>query len=313
KLLSAIPMDGVNQSGKDKLLQYNFPQWYRNMIEVRDQFEIETADGTKHYLQAIKEKELPSYQEIMNKGITFEIRDQLAILRIPSFADSYLEAHQQSFKQEIRKYMEIIEEQKLEKLLLDLRGNTGGTDSHAAYLSSFFFNQSYRYWKYIEVTEAIAKDLKGGKRLFYGKPTFQEGKWLWTDKGLYGKEFSFTKPQKGSKNPFNGSLYILTDGLCMSSCADFSSIMQFNKKALIIGEETGGGYMGNTSGLIPSQELENGLVIDIPLLKYYNFVDPDLPIGRGCIPDVELLPVFKEIKDPEAYLVRVLTYINQME
>ncbi|MEM8889686.1 MAG: S41 family peptidase, partial [Bacteroidota bacterium] len=273
----------------------------------------ETADGKTHRLDAVKAEEFPDYKDIMTEAMSLKIRQEVAILRIPSFAESYLQEHQQKFKKEIKQYMERLQGPKVKKLLIDLRGNTGGTDSHAAFLSSFFFDKAYRYWNYIEVTEAIAQELKGGKRVFYGKPIYKDGRWLWSDKGLYGKEFSFTRIQKGSEQAFMGSVYILTDGLCMSSCADFVAIMQFNQKAQIIGEETGGGYMGNTSGLIPSQELENGLTVDIPLLKYYNYVDYEQEKGRGSLPDIPLHPGLEEVLAPEAFLARVLSIISTKE
>jgi hypothetical protein len=37
----------------------------------------------------------------------------------------------------------------------------------------------------------------------------------------------------------------------MSLCADVAAILSFNKKAICIGQQTGGGYQGNNSGLMP--------------------------------------------------------------
>jgi len=42
----------------------------------------------------------------------------------------------------------------------------------------------------------------------------------------------------------------------MSSCADVVAILSYNKKALFIGDETGGGYQGNNSGMTPETKVQ---------------------------------------------------------
>ncbi|MEM6805419.1 MAG: S41 family peptidase, partial [Bacteroidota bacterium] len=247
----------------------------------------------------------------INEPMSLNMMEDVAIIKIPSFANSYLKKHQQHFKKEIKSFMKELQKNNIKQLLIDLRGNTGGSDSNPAFLSSYFFEEEYEYWESIEVSPALAKDVSGINRIFYGKPSYQEGKWLWSDKGLLSKEFKFTRIQEPAKAPFKGELYMLTDGLCLSSSADFAAIMQANQKALIIGEESGGGYQGNTSGLIPSQELACGLVIDVPLLKYINAVPADRNYARGTIPDIELLPSLEELEEDASYLKRVIEEIKK--
>lgn len=305
-LLKNIPMDGYNTTGKYKLLQYSFPVWYRNIIEVTDEFEIELADGSKHSIQAVKKDKTLDHSDIIKQPMSLEIIEDIAVIRIPSFANSYLDSHNQTFKKEIQAFQSNIEENAGKTILLDLRGNTGGSDSNPALLSSYFFDKPYRYWDRIEVTEAVAQDVSGLTSMFYGKPKYEDGKWLWSDKGLSSKEFKFTREQDPSRKQFEGDIYILTDGLCFSSCADFVAIMQAGNKAIVIGEETGGGYQGNTSGIIPSEQLPCGLIIDVPLLKYVNSVPSDTNLGRGSMPDMELNPRFEELDDDQAFLLRVI-------
>ena len=156
----------------------------------------------------------------------------------------------------------------------------------------------------------IAHDVMGFNSLFYGQPKFQKGEWHWGKKGLLSKEFKYTNIQQPAPHFFNGEVYLLTDGLCLSSCADFVAVMQQNGKANIIGEETGGGFQGNTSGLIPSETLPIGLVVDVPLLKYHNAVSHTLNIGHGTMPDQEIRPSFTEFIYGDAYVKRVITQIR---
>ncbi len=95
----------------------------------------------------------------------------------------------------------------------------------------------------------------------------------------------------------------------MSSCADFTAILTSNEKAVVVGQETGGGYQGNTSGMMPSTDFKGNLQVVTPLQKYTNAVDPNKNIGRGTIPDHIIKPTldnWMNKKDAEMELVREL-------
>jgi hypothetical protein len=312
-LLANIPMDGFNTTGKLKLLQYSFPNWYRTIIEIAEEFEIELIGGEKYNVKGVNYVETLHYDDIVKSPLSLVIEGDLAIIKIPSFSNSYISSKNQHFKKEIKSYLKQIDQNRIGRILIDVKGNTGGTDSNPAWLTSHFFDGAYRYWDRIEVTEAIAIDVTGMSHLFYGKPTYKEGKWLWSDKGLSSKEFAFTQPQQPSKNYFDGQIFILADGMCLSSCSDFVAIMQSNLGAIIIGEETGGGYEGNTSGLIPSEQLACGLIIDVPLLAYFNHVSGTTNKGRGTIPNINMRPTLEELTNDKGYLERVIDTIASAE
>ncbi len=299
QLVAAIPMDGNNTSGKTRTLQYNFAKWYHSMLGPADTFIVEAvANGqtTRYTLPAVVGTVLPTYNDVVTGGMAFNIANGVATLRIPSFAKSYLKRHNQQFKKAINGYFKLLRQQKVQHLIVDLRGNTGGTDTYAAYFTAHFFEQPFRYWQHIEVTEAIAEDIKGFARVFYAKPEYDESSWLWK-KTWFTKEFNHYELINPAKEVFTGQVYVLTDGLCLSSCGDVAAILHHNKKAVFIGEETGGGYQGNTSGLIPTEAIGYGLQITVPLLKYVTAVNPTVNIGRGTLPSYPVLPTIQEVLD----------------
>ena len=151
KLLAHIPMDGYNQTGKLQLLNYSFPLWYRNSIEVTDHFTVETADGQHHQLDAVPAEQNFDYQSIVHEPLSLTIEEEVAVIRIPSFAKSYYKSHRQRFKKIIRQYFKRLATQGIKTLLIDVRRNTGGTDSHAAFLAGHFFDQPFHYWDRIVV------------------------------------------------------------------------------------------------------------------------------------------------------------------
>lgn len=81
----------------------------------------------------------------------------------------------------------------------------------------------------------------------------------------------------------------------MSSCADVAAILSHNKKAIFVGQETGGGYQGNNSGMMPESLVQPfGFTLSVPLQKYINAVNLNDNFGRGTIPDYEILPTFED-------------------
>jgi C-terminal processing protease CtpA/Prc len=91
--------------------------------------------------------------------------------------------------------------------------------------------------------------------------------------------------QKPAERPFTGELLVLTDGRTFSTSADVTATLHNMKRATFVGEETGGGYEGNTSGLNALVVLPNSrLQLKIMMFDYYNAVKPALR-GRGTIPD----------------------------
>ena len=93
---------------------------------------------------------------------------------------------------------------------------------------------------------------------------------------------------------FKGSVYVLTSGWTYSGGAEFSTLMKEHTSAVFIGEETGGGYYGNTSGTSLTLTLPNTkLAVEIPILKFALDVKKG-KMGRGVIPDHEVQPSFNE-------------------
>ena len=96
--------------------------------------------------------------------------------------------------------------------------------------------------------------------------------------------------QKPAKNRFAGKVYILADGGSFSTTADFVSIARNSGAATVIGQETGGGACGNTSGNNKSITLSNsGIKVQIQMWGYSSAINKDLPCGHGVMPDYKVV------------------------
>lgn len=301
-LIKAIPADGYNESEKILLLNHRFAFWYQTMIEVNENFSIRTKfQGIEetYQVKGVNKAVFPTRESLEStneKQLKFDIMDKTGILTIHSFAKSTIKRNGQRFKPFIQTIFKDLKKQGIENLVIDLRYNSGGTDGNAAFLASYFFDQPFKYWEKIEVTEAVAQEIKGKYRLFFRKPERKDSTYLWK-KTWVTSEFDYYQVQKPAWHNFKGKTFLLTNGLCMSSCSDFTAILAHNKKALVVGQESGGGYQGNTSGMMPETSIPTGLSISVPLQKYTNAVDPKTNFGRGTIPDYILYPSVEDWMD----------------
>jgi C-terminal processing protease CtpA/Prc len=102
--------------------------------------------------------------------------------------------------------------------------------------------------------------------------------------------------QQPSKAAFTGTVYILIDGGCLSTTAEFLTLVHFHHRATFIGEESTGAYYG-TTGEVAKVILPNTkLGVFIPIAADYMAVGGthDHDAGRGVIPD---FPVKHTIAD----------------
>ncbi len=296
-LFALIPSDGYNQTLKWRALNLQFPSWYRN-IDLSENFSILVNQNNieKTYRTAGARfddiaKDGFLEEPARSKQLEFKIENNVAFLTIHSFAKTDIKNSNQDFKKFIDQAFDEIKSRSIQNLIVDLRDNTGGSDSNAEYFTSHFFDQPFRYWDRIEVTETVAQEIKGlSLKLFYRKPVEKNGIWLW-QKAKHTSEFDYYEMQKPAKNNYGGKTYILINGFCMSSCADVAAILSHNRKAAFIGQETGGGYQGNNSGMLPVSLVQPfGFALTVPLQKYTNAVDSSVNFGHGTMPDYKTEP-----------------------
>ncbi|HEY8733436.1 MAG TPA: S41 family peptidase, partial [Puia sp.] len=77
----------------------------------------------------------------------------------------------------------------------------------------------------------------------------------------------------------------------------FAGALKGQKNVTLVGEETGGGYYGNTAWIIPDVTLPNtGLRFRLP--RFRMVIDKErTKNGRGVMPDVWAVPTADAIRD----------------
>ena len=174
----------------------------------------------------------------------------------------------------------------ISRLILDLRDNGGGEDELGRKLFAYFADAPFQYYRDLVVNKlsfrffqyvperdplpASARDLvkpaADGKLHMVGHPNW----------GI----------QQPAQPHFGGKLIVLINGGSFSTTCEFLATLHHRGGATFVGQETAGGYYGNTSGASASVRLPNSkLTLPVQLVGYYMAIDGSAQGSRGIRPD----------------------------
>ncbi len=301
KIIGFQSGDGFVNSGRRLAMARYFHLYYQLFVDSSaTNYNLTVLRGSEE-LQVVLEgkpwEQLSSLQPVSNDLEPLNITHEpgYSILRIATFSSGAIQEADQNYSRFLREAFSDLGRRGVQHLILDLRGNGGGSDNYGAELVSYLLDKPYGYFERIVVTD----DYDG-----YGGIEDRDGERFVTNhRGL-----SRWEP---AKHHYDGDLYVLVDGGSFSTCADVASVLKANGRELIIGAETGGGARGNTSGnrrnvVLPHSEI----TVYIPLWKYTTALASTHPVGRGVIPDVEVLPTTQDfIEERDAVMEYVLRLI----
>ncbi len=212
---------------------------------------------------------------------------------------------------------------KSKHLILDLRGNPGGSLNQVADFYAYLANEDYFFVKPAEVKTRLpfTKNFYNknsnplsiiGQTLIF--PFFAADNLWHTSKkdGQLYYRFRQSKMKTPNVLRFKGEIYVLIDGGSFSASSILSSKLHATQRAMFIGEETGGGYNSTVAG-------QNKLIM-LPNSKLnYSFGMMNIgtphqqkPDGYGVKPDVYVVPTVEDfLNDIDTELDRVLQIIKE--
>lgn len=189
----------------------------------------------------------------------------VAVLTLKTFADEYLERTKENFANFLAASFKELKDKKITKLIVDLRENGGGEDTNGLLLYRYLADKPFQYYASLNSTKRVITD---------------------------HPNLAMQEPEN---NNFTGKTEFLIGGKSFSGAAEFSSIARTNSRGIFIGEETGGGYYGNTSGSKIALVLPNTKIrVNIPLTKYVMAVKKVKYKDRGIIPDYVVVPTIDD-------------------
>lgn len=297
KIINGLSRDGKNIAYPEFVYHEFFPTFYAAHFGFNTTYSIRFEDASGNSkTEEIKGMERSRMRMMRNKtpkvssekGIRLDVKNDLAVLTIPSFSNSMLKKdYGQKFKKEISDIFESIQNKGIESLVIDLRGNQGGQLSNGIYLLKHFMNQPFR------CVSAYYKTSKKNKE----KQQLVRMNSKWDD---------LSYPTK--KNHFDGKVFLWTNGGSFSCSSIVAKTFKEEKRGMIIGQMTGGSAYTNCGGPDKSLVLPHSKILfTIPKTKY-DLVSDMSEIKLGVEPDIFVEDHFSRYWNPDddPYLDKVM-------
>lgn len=232
---------GMNDGFKEIILEEDLYSllWFKyNMIsEFEITYKHENSIHTKKVTGVPKELIDNYFKNTYNS----EVKHTYKILGDICYLDFNLMKDYPSFKTLLEKMFEEIEVKNINKLIIDIRNNTGGSDGLSNLLISYIYDQPFN--------QVHRVDLKVSQYSNQGYGNVG-------DIIVLQEDFKFTH---NLKNRFNGKVCLLTNRKSFSGSTMLASTIKDYNIGVIIGEETGGlaSQFGNVTKLaLPNSNLE---------------------------------------------------------
>jgi hypothetical protein len=214
--------------------------------------------------------------------LTFVEDGKIAVMKIHQFNQHIDDKRKKTLSDFYQESFDAMKASGTKTLIIDLRNNGGGADELGKQLLSYLLDKPFKYYDDLVIN---ALEFRCTRDRFWQTADEMErrpdGKYRMIKHPNWGR-------QEISQPSFAGKVYILINGGSFSTTAEFLSHVRFHNRATFIGQESGGGYYGNTSGQGINLTLPNTkLSVRIPLVSYYlavgGYEAPAAP--RGVLPD----------------------------
>jgi hypothetical protein len=306
KMLAAASGDGDIQSVRMKRISgWTFSAKLSTLVGLSGPYEVaywepkeqrerraKLAGADLTQFQAAARIKFPQDQDA-KPAAEFQLLDEgaIAIMKIHGFSELLDPKGKKTLAEFFQESFDAMKQKGTKTLILDLRNNGGGEDELGKRLLSYLLDQPFQYYDRLVINAR-----KFSFQKYTQLPDVPADA---VERMPDGKYRALTHPNLGIQQPskptFAGKLFILMNGHSFSTTAEFLSQAHFHKRAKFIGEESGGAYYGNTSGVVPAVTLPyTKLIIYVPLVSYYLAVNGYKAVAHGVLPDY---PVHNRIEE----------------
>ncbi|MBC7890273.1 MAG: peptidase S41 [Ferruginibacter sp.] len=315
KMFQYLPLDGYSDNVNYTRLSSNFPYYHRNIFGIYKNYRVGYVDSTGKERRTIlqsynpvtdtaEKKKIAHLEKPPRKKIKKEQRESYRSLEIDTGTrtatlslNTFLNGEGRHLRPFLKRSFRKISQQKIKNLIIDLRSNGGGDVTMYVKLTRYIRNAKF---KVADSSYAVTKNL--APYTSYIKNGFfnNVGLVFLTKKHRDGN-YHFGYWERHTYHPktrhhFGGKVYVLTNGPTFSASTLFCNAVKGQSNVTIVGEETGGGWHGNSGIMIPDITLPiTKLRVRLPLFKLvqYKHVPKD---GRGISPDIFIPPTLEGVR-----------------
>ena len=332
KIGNLFASDGFIKTVKYADLEgFNFSTYYFYYYGQVEQFEIRFKGINEPIIiEPLKTKTISQNLNARYRGIkkaetknVLEYKildDSIAYIGIHTFDNDDIKEYSKEKKLSVflKNSFKSIQDHHIQTLIFDLSKNSGGSEGNEGLLYSYFGENYQKYKKVSVKTQKAVLDngtdqpitLKafGPFERFLINKKMKDGSL--ERRASIGKGLMAYKKEPDYK--FSGKIYVIISPVTYSGASEFSNMMYTQDLATFVGQETGGSYLGNTSGYNEELVLPHSKIrVSIPALQFVMNVEPKLPFGRGVIPHYEVIPSFEEYINGENAALKYI--VNQLE
>ncbi|MEM7297836.1 MAG: S41 family peptidase, partial [Bacteroidota bacterium] len=160
-LKQMTPTDGFIQTRRIEILSGNFSRYYQAVFGMDSVFNLVLSDGSVEREINVKgltneeanERHEENYGHLKRERkpyLYFENMDEVGYLKIGTFDNESIKNGDQNYKRFLKETFSRLKAENTEKLIIDLRGNSGGEDSFGATLARYLLDEEFDYYKRME-------------------------------------------------------------------------------------------------------------------------------------------------------------------
>jgi hypothetical protein len=227
----------------------------------------------------------------------FSIAGKYGYFRFRSFKSSFGNKYEEFLKRSFHK----MESKKIDKLIIDLRGNTGGAMQYS--LMRYFVGEGVSLGKYIVEKPQKMADSRHLKKL---NPNYFKHKRMSNIQAHLKRRGLFNNGEVKTKSVneeliFNGKIVVITDEGTFSSASILACHLKTLKNAKIIGRRPGGSFYTGNAGSLTLQLPKSKLKVFINPNTFYSHLAPTATPLAIKKPDIELNPLILNERKRDQY------------
>jgi len=279
-----ISGDSTNQAKPRYIIARHFNSRFYDFVDDSDSFTVVLADRDGAEKEAVLEAEYRSefntsawalhFSDVRNGHLyKSAVYDEYAVLTVHFF----MEEADNAFAPFLDDFFAELKNRDIGKLIIDMRGNFGGSPEMSRTLLSHLITGETEYFA-------------SGLPLMYNLMGYQ-------------------KPIAPSDVTYDGNTVILTDGACFSTTGHFCAFAKYHNLATLVGSETGGTYVCTDSSKDTALN-HTRLRLHYSTQVYQVAVEGFSP-DEGVMPDIYVTPSIDDIlNDEDVQMQRALAELG---